>query len=116
MIQVGVIGFGYWGPNVVRNFFAQEGFRTAAICDQNMQALQRGKVMCPGVELTANAADVLYSPTIDAVAIVTPVWTHVPLAKTALENGKHVFVEKPFTSRSADAEELIEIAERKRLT
>lgn len=110
-----MIGFGYWGPNVVRNFCAQEGFRVAAICDQNTQALQRARNMCPGAQLTADAADVLYSPKIDAVAVVTPVWSHFPLAKTALENGKHVFVEKPFTSCSADAEELIEIAERKRL-
>lgn len=71
--------------------------------------------MCPGAQLTANAADVLSSPKIDAVAIVTPVRSHYPLAKAALENGKHIFVEKPFTSCSADAEELIEIAERKKL-
>jgi predicted dehydrogenase len=115
MIQVAVIGFGYWGPNVVRNFCAQEGFRVAAICDQNMQALQRARNMCPGAQFTVDAADVLYSPKIDAVAIVTPVWTHFPLAKRALENGKHVFVEKPFTACSAHAEELIEIAERKKL-
>lgn len=115
MIHVAVIGFGYWGPNVVRNFCGQEGFRVAAICDQNMQALQRARDVCPGAQLTTDTADVLYSPKIDAVAIVTPVWTHFPLAKTALENGKHVFVEKPFTYCSTDAEELIEIAERKRL-
>jgi predicted dehydrogenase len=115
MIQVAVIGFGYWGPNVVRNFCAQEGFRVVAICDQNTQALKRAKDICPGAQLTTDAADVLSSPKIDAVAIVTPVWTHYSLAKAALENGKHVFVEKPFTSCSADAAELIEIAERKNL-
>jgi predicted dehydrogenase len=115
MIQVAVIGFGYWGPNVVRNFCAQEGFRVVAICDQNTQALKRAKGICPEALLTTDAADVLTSPKIDAVAIVTPVWTHFPLAKAALENSKHVFVEKPFTSRSEEAAELIEIAERKSL-
>ncbi len=115
MIQVAVIGFGYWGPNVVRNFCAQEGFRVVAICDQDMRALNRAQHMFPGVQVTHDAAEVLSSPKIDVVAIVTPVWTHYPLAKAALENGKHVFVEKPFTSASADAAKLIEIADRKRL-
>lgn len=115
MIQVGVIGFGYWGPNVVRNFCAQEGFRVAVICDQDVRALERARYMCPGIQATTNTAEVLSSPKIDVVAIVTPVWTHYHLAKAALENGKHVFVEKPFTSGSPDAEKLIEIAERKRL-
>jgi predicted dehydrogenase len=115
MIQVAVIGFGYWGPNVVRNFCAQEGFRVVAICDQNTQALKRAKSICPEALLTTDAADVLTSPKIDAVAVVTPVWTHYPLAKVALENDKHVFVEKPFTACSAEAAKLIEIAERKGL-
>jgi predicted dehydrogenase len=116
MIQVAVIGYGYWGPNIVRNFYAQEGFRVVAVCDQSIQALQRAKEAFPGVEVTTDANEVLSSPKIDAVAIVTPVWTHYPLAKAALENGKHVFVEKPFTSRSEHAAELIEIADRKNLT
>src|SRR4029079_14691108 len=64
---------------------------------------------------TADPLDVLHSPDIDAVAVITPVWTHFELAKKALENGKHVFVEKPFTATSAQAEELIELAERKNL-
>jgi len=115
MIQVAVIGFGYWGPNVVRNFCAQPGFRLVAICDQDMRALSRAQYLHPGVRATNDPAEILASPTIDVVAIVTPVWTHYPLAKAALENGKHVFVEKPFTSSSTNAVELIEIAERKRL-
>ena len=69
----------------------------------------------PGVQLTTDFSEVLTSPDIDAVAVVTPVWTHFELAKAALENGKHVFVEKPFTSTSQQAEELIELAERKNL-
>jgi predicted dehydrogenase len=116
MIQVAVIGYGYWGPNIVRNFHTQEGFRLVMVCDQSVQALHRATEAFPGIQVTTDAAEVLSSPKIDAVAIVTPVWTHYPLAKAALENGKHVFVEKPFTSRSVDAAELIEIAERRNLT
>jgi predicted dehydrogenase len=112
MIHVAVIGFGYWGPNVARNFCAHEGFRLVAICDQDARARERALRMFPGVSVTSNTAETLSSPKIDAVAVVTPVWTHYPLAKAALENGKHVFVEKPFTSTSADAVKLIEIAER----
>jgi predicted dehydrogenase len=78
-------------------------------------ALQRAQRTYPGVHLTTELRDVLTSPDIDAVAVITPVWTHFDLAKAALENGKHVFVEKPFTSTSAQAEELIEIAEKKNL-
>ena len=113
MIKVGVIGYGYWGPNVVRNFSAQEGFQVVAVCDQNPQALQRVKQAHPAVEVTCDPSAITGSAHIDAVAVVTPVWTHFELAKAALENGKHVFVEKPFTSSAAQAEELIELADRK---
>ena len=80
-----------------------------------LAALKRAARVYPGVVLTTEFSDVLRSPDIDAIAVVTPVWTHFELAKAALENGKHVFVEKPFTSTSAQAEELIALAERKNL-
>ena len=70
----------------------------------------------PGIQHVSDAHGILRSPEIDAVAVITPVWTHYELAKVALENGKHVFIEKPFTSNSAQAEELIELAARKKLT
>ena len=114
-VRVGVIGFGYWGPNIVRNFHSLEHCQVVAVCDKNASALNRAQRSYPGVQLTSDFAEILRSPDIDAVAIITPVWTHFELAKAALENGKHVFVEKPFTSTSAQAEELIEIAERKNL-
>jgi len=113
MIHVGVIGYGYWGPNVVRNFGGQEGFRVVTVCDKNPEALRRVKQAYPRVAVTSDPATITGSGQIDAVAIVTPVWTHYELAKAALLNGKHVFVEKPFTSSTAQAEELIELAERK---
>ena len=76
-------------------------------------ALARARKTYPGVQMTTDFDDILKSPDIDAVAVITPVWTHYDLAKKALENGKHVFVEKPFTSNSAQAQELIELAARK---
>ena len=86
-----------------------------AVSDKSPAARGRAEKAMHGVYITADADEVITSPEIDAVAIVTPVWTHYELAKAALENGKHVFVEKPFTSNAAQAEELIELAERKNL-
>jgi predicted dehydrogenase len=115
VVRVGVIGYGYWGPNIVRNFQGIENAQLVSVCDMNAGALKRAARAYPGLQLTTDFADILHSPEIDAVAIVTPVWTHFKLAKAALENGKHVFVEKPFTSTPAQAEELIELAERRNL-
>ena len=114
-VRIGVIGYGYWGPNIARNLSALDRCDFVAISDRNPNALKRAQKSYPGVHLTTDCNEILESPDIDAVAIVTPVWTHFGLAKTALENGKHVFVEKPFTSTSAQAEELIELASRKNL-
>jgi predicted dehydrogenase len=115
MIRIGVIGYGYWGPNIVRNFQSAEGSRVVAVCDKSEKALRRIQQANPDVRVTSNADELLTATDIDAIAVVTPVWTHFELAKKALENGKHVFVEKPFTSSAAQAEELIELAARKNL-
>jgi predicted dehydrogenase len=115
VIRMGVIGYGYWGPNIVRNLSALESCDLVAICDKNAAALKRASRAYPSVRVTTDFSDVLRAPDIDAIAVVTPVWTHFELAKAALENGKHVFVEKPFTSTSAQAEELIELAVRNNL-
>jgi predicted dehydrogenase len=114
-VQVGVIGYGYWGPNIVRNLQGLDKCELVAVCDKNPAALRRASKAYPGVHMTTDFSEVLTSPDIDAVAVVTPVWTHYELAKAALTNGKHVFVEKPFTSTSEQAAELIELAERKNL-
>jgi predicted dehydrogenase len=116
MIRVGVIGYGYWGPNIVRNLQGLDSTRLEMVCDQSPAALARVRKAYPNVATCSDPAEILTSPKIDAVAVITPVWTHYDLAKKALENGKHVFVEKPFTSNSAQAAELIEIAARKKLT
>ena len=114
-IRVGVIGYGYWGPNIVRNIQSLESAAVVAICDRNEAALRRAARLYPSLRMTSDFSEILRAPDIDAVAVVTPVWTHYEIAKAALENGKHVFVEKPFTSTSHQAEELIELAERKNL-
>src|SRR5437899_8660914 len=115
MLKLGVIGYGYWGPNIVRNFSSQPDCQLVAICDKKPKALAQVLSRHPAVHATSKPDEVTSSPKADAVAIVTPVSTHYELARKALENGKHVFVEKPFTATSAQAEELIELADRKNL-
>lgn len=116
MIRVGVIGYGYWGPNIVRNLHGLDCTRVEMVCDTSASALARVRKAYPNIQTVSNPDEILRSPDIDAVAVITPVWTHYELAKRALENGKHVFVEKPFTSNSSQGKELIELAARKRLT
>lgn len=115
MIRFGVIGYGYWGPNIVRNLRSLDSTQVVAICDKSDASLRRAKQAFPEVTVTQDAEELLKSPDIDAIAVITPVWTHFELAKAALMNGKHVFVEKPFTSTSAQAEELIDLAIQKKL-
>src|SRR5208337_4579127 len=86
-----------------------------AIADNNSGAQARARKAYPGIKVTPSAKEVISSPDVDAVAIVSPVWTHYELAKAALQNGKHVFVEKPFTSTAAEGEELVNLAQQKNL-
>lgn len=116
MIRVGVIGYGYWGPNIVRNLQGLDSTRVEMVCDSSPKAVARVHKAYPGLRTTQDSRELLRSPEIDAVAVITPVWTHYELAKEALENGKHVFIEKPFTSNSSQAKELIDLAARKGLT
>src|SRR6202161_3753830 len=115
VLRMGVIGYGYWGPNIVRNFHGQDKSRVVAVCDKSSKSLDRVRHAFPDVRTTNDCKELLTSPDIDAVAVVTPVWTHFELAKSALENGKHVFVEKPFTSTAVQAEQLIDLAITKNL-
>jgi predicted dehydrogenase len=111
MLRFGVIGFGYWGPNIVRTITGIEEATVQTVCDSNVDALKRVKSLYPHVNVSQNASDIVHDDLIDVVAVITPVSTHYPLAKKALENGKHVFVEKPFTQTAEEAQELIEIAD-----
>jgi predicted dehydrogenase len=115
MIKFGVIGYGYWGPNIVRNLRSLEGCQVVGICDQSPATHKRIQSAHPGIPVYTDFRELVKSPDVDAIAVITPVWTHYELSKAALENGKHVFVEKPFTSSSAQAEELINLAEQKNL-
>src|ERR1700684_1852029 len=115
MIRFGVIGYGYWGPNIVRNLRALEGCKVVGICDQTPAARKRIQAANPEIPVHSDAQELIQSPDVDAIAVITPVWTHYELTKAALENGKHVFVEKPFTSKATQAEELINLAEQKNL-
>src|ERR1700757_1889889 len=114
-MRVGVIGYGYWGPNIVRNFHSNEGCEVVLVADRNPKCEERLKKVFPSIGFTTDENQILNAKDIDIVAVVTPVWTHYELAKKALENGKHVFVEKPFTYSVAQGEELIELADRKNL-
>ncbi len=115
MLRVGVIGYGYWGPNIVRNFNSAAGAKVVRVCDCNHDALKRLNKIYPEMPVTSDSDELIRSGESDVVAIVTPVFTHYELAKKALLNGKHVFVEKPFTYTTDQAEELIELAEKKGL-
>ena len=115
VLNIGVIGYGYWGPNVVRNFHNNPNASVVSVCDLSVKSLERVHRIYPSIETTTDPADILNNPSVDAVAIVTPISQHFPLAKRALESGKHVFVEKPFTRRASEAEQLIELADRKNL-
>src|ERR1051326_6368694 len=115
VVKFGVIGYGYWGPNVVRNLDQLDKADVLALCDLSAAAREKAQKAYPHIEISSDPTELLSSTEIDAIAVVTPVWTHYELAKAALENGKHVFVEKPFTSNTAQAEELIELAAKKNL-
>jgi predicted dehydrogenase len=115
MVKFGVIGYGYWGPNVVRNLDRLESAEVVAVCDKSPASRKKVAKAYPDVLVTEDSAELMSSPDIDAIAVVTPVWTHYELAKAALLNGKHIFVEKPFTSNAAQAQELIELAAQRNL-
>lgn len=113
-MKVAVIGLGYWGPNLVRNFLSQPDVKQVIACDMKEDRLNVIKHKFPSVKLSNHCEETLTGDS-DLVVIATPVATHYPIAKKALENGKHIWVEKPFTATVAEAEELIEIAETRNL-
>lgn len=115
MLGVGIIGYGYWGPNLVRNFFADTGTQVLAVCDRSPERLAEAGRLYPGVATTTEPAELFRNPRIDAVAIATPVATHFQLAMDALRAGKHVLVEKPIASTSSEASRMIDEAARRGL-
>ena len=116
MIQVGIIGYGYWGPNLLRNFFTQKGCKIVAVADSRPNRLAIISQNYPSIETFADANEIINHPNIDAVIIATPVFTHFPLAEKALLKGKHVLIEKPMASSVKECETLIDLALKKDLT
>jgi predicted dehydrogenase len=114
VINIGIIGYGYWGPNLVRNFAETPGANVAAVSDLDTGKLAVVQRRFPAVKTTTDFRDLLNDPTIDAIAIATPVHTHFELALAALRAGKHVWVEKPMTETSQQARQLIDEAQRQR--
>jgi len=115
MINVALIGYGYWGTNLLRNFMNTNGCTISHVVDGREERLAIAKKLYPSISTTTNIEDVFASEEVNAVVIATPVFGHYPLAKKALEAGKHVLVEKPFTAKYAEALELIELAASKNL-
>src|SRR5438094_8233620 len=115
MVRFGVIGYGYWGPNVVRNLTSLEGSELMAVCDKSPAARRRMQKAHPGIAVATEASEILGSTDIDAVAAVTPVRTHCELAKAAPETAKHACGEQPLTSSTNQAEELLELRTKKQL-
>ncbi len=115
MINVGIIGYGYWGPNLVRNFFGQKDCVLKSVADARPNRLELLAKAYPSVQGVLNADGILNDPAIDAVVIATPVFTHFPLAQKALQNGKHVLLEKPMASSVQECNILIGLAAQKNL-
>jgi predicted dehydrogenase len=110
-LRVAVVGCGYWGPNLIRNFVTCPSSEVALLCDRDPSRLQQAAAFCPQAELASEFDAVLSNPGVEAVAIATPVATHAPLAAAALRAGKHVLVEKPLAMSQKEAEEVIRLAE-----
>ncbi len=115
MLKIGVIGHGYWGPNLVRNFMSAPGSAVAAVCDRQEERLVALRKLYPTLNIYTNAADLISDPQVDAVVVATPVSSHVELAMAALKAGKHVLVEKPLAPRADQACELIDEAVKRQL-
>ncbi|MBU0484847.1 MAG: Gfo/Idh/MocA family oxidoreductase [Proteobacteria bacterium] len=115
MLNIAVVGCGYWGPNLIRNFMSSSNTNLTWACDLDSARLGNVLRPYPGVKLTTEFTDIINDASVDAVAIATPVASHFPLAKACLENGKHVLVEKPLAAKVSQGEELVKLAEKNKL-
>jgi len=115
MAGIAIIGYGYWGPNLVRNFSTVAGSKVEWVVDLRAERLEIIKKQYPGIRTTPDFDEALNDPAVTAVVIATPVQHHYRLAKKALEHGKHVLIEKPMTQSSAEADDLIAISKEKGL-
>lgn len=115
MIRIGVVGYGYWGPNLVRNCFESSGLQIAAVSDLREDRLDLLRNRYPTIAATRDSRELIEDPSIDAVAIATPVSTHYELTLRALQEGKHVLVEKPLASNVDQVQRLIDVAQKRNL-
>lgn len=115
-IGVGIVGYGYWGPNLVRNYMELKNCSLKYICDLSAEKLIKATTRYPAIKATTQFADLLNDPEVDAIVIATPISTHYPLGKQAILHGKHVFIEKPLASNSLEAQELVDLAKHKGVT
>ena len=113
MINIGLIGYGYWGPNLARNFNSNPNMELKSVCDFSADRLKMAGRLYPRVKLTKDTDDLFCDTKLDAIAVATPVSTHFDLAYKALSNDKHVWVEKPMTEKIEQAEALIDLASKK---
>jgi predicted dehydrogenase len=116
MINIGVVGYGYWGPNLVRNFSEIDDFKVTMVADLKADNLAKVQKRYPAIKTTTNFDELLLSPQVDAVAIATPVFTHFDLGMKALKAGKHVFMEKPLASTADEAYQMVQEADKRKLT
>lgn len=114
MIKIGIIGYGYWGPNLVRNFVNIDSKIVKTVADSREERLKALKKVYPYLETTTNPDDIFKDKEINCVVIATPVYAHYPLCKKALEAGKHVLIEKPMTASTEEALKLIDLAQKKK--
>jgi len=111
MTRIGVIGCGYWGPNLIRNLTKVTDCQVVAVADKRAERLEAVKHLNPGMSVTTAARELVDSDSIDGIVIATPISTHFEIAKACLTHGKHVLIEKPMTTNVADARELIQLAQ-----
>ena len=113
MVKIGVVGYGYWGPNLVRNLSSTENAELVYICDKSKERLELAKKDYPNIKNTSNFNKLINDKEVDAIVITTPPITHFKLAKKALEKNKHILISKPITTKTSDAEKLVKLAEEK---
>jgi predicted dehydrogenase len=116
MINIGIVGCGYWGPNLIRNFYHLSGCKVRKVCDVDLKRLSHMQKLYPGIEITVDFDEIIQDSQIDTVVIAVPVHLHFEMARKSLQAGKHTFIEKPMASSVVECQELIEISEKKKLT
>ena len=116
MIRLAILGYGYWGPNLFRNFHNDKGCKVTYVCDKNFPQIENLPQLYPGLKVTAKYDEVLLSKDVESVVVCTPAQTHFEFSRQALVSGKHVLVEKPLAMSVKECDELIKIAQKNSLT